>query len=118
MLAILAFQNGHIACIATSDFPGICRPIGQPPSHQIARALTQGNGQPYAAAGQSVEALGGCDDAGSRNSMAVALDDACGLGDVMESVRGEERKDEIENRDAMKEGYDKPHPDADTAPED
>jgi hypothetical protein len=118
MLAVVAFQNGRVACIATSDFPGVCRPVGHPPSHQIARALSQGNGQPNTGAAPAGVAFGGCDDAGSRNSMAVAFDDACGLGDVMESIHAEENREEIENRDAVQEGQDMPHPDADVAPED
>jgi hypothetical protein len=117
MMAIVALQNGRIACIATSDFPGVCRPIGHPPSHQIARALVQGNGQSHTGGEPASESLGGCYDAESRHAGEVALDSSCGLSDVLSSMHAEDNR-EIENRDAVQEGRDLPHPGSEVAPED
>ena len=117
MMAIVALQNGRIVCIATSDFPGVCRPVGQPPSHQIARALAQGNGQPHPGGGRASELPGGCYDAESRHAGEVALDSSCGFGDLMSSINAEDNR-ERENRDAVQEGRDLPHPNSEVAPED
>lgn len=116
MVIIAVVQNGHIACIATSDFPGACRQIGHPPSHQIARAIAGANRQPAQASVGGRPLLDSCHDAGNRQAMDVALDSSCSLGDVLDSAQAEDER-ESENRDAMNDGDPLPHPDSDIAPE-